>query len=134
MAPPRNRTLSGGSIFSHRSIDYVPDLRRISEASSTHQQPSNRQRQISLTRRVSAITLETFNYDTSDKVVNKTKQVSGYMPFKIGYTRLSTTLLFMMNAKLSQQAFCPCHEKRLIKTIQMILYNLNVIFKSASLY
>ena len=123
MAPPRNRTLSGGSIFSHRSIDYVPDLRRISEASSTHQQPSNRQRHISLTRRVSAITLETFNYDTSDKVVNKTKQVSGYMPMivKIGYTRLSTTLLSMMNAKLSQQAFCPCHENRLIKTIQMIL-------------
>ena len=50
------------------------------------------------------------------------------------YDTLSTTLQFIMNAKLSLQGFWHCHKNRLIKTIQMIPHNLYVSFKSDPLY
>ena len=52
--------------------------------------------------------------------------------YDIGIT--NTTLQSMMNAKLSQHRFWPCHENGLIKTIQTIPHNLYVSFKFASLY
>ena len=45
-----------------------------------------------------------------------------------------TTLQSIMNAKLGLHGFWHCHENGLIKTIQMILHNLHVSFKSTSLY
>ena len=45
-----------------------------------------------------------------------------------------TTLQSLMNTKLSQHRFWPCHENRLIKTIQTIPHNLYVSFKLTSLY
>ena len=45
-----------------------------------------------------------------------------------------TTLQSMMNAKLSQHRFWPCHGNGLIKTIQTITHNLYVSVKLTSLY
>ena len=45
-----------------------------------------------------------------------------------------TTLQSMMNSKLSQHRFWPCHENRLIKTIQTIAHNLYVCVKLTSPY
>ena len=39
-----------------------------------------------------------------------------------------------MNTKLSLHRFWPCHENRLIKTIQTIPHNLYVSFKLAFIY
>ena len=47
---------------------------------------------------------------------------------------LRTTLQSMMNAKLSLHGFWHCHEKGLIRTIQLIPHNLYVSFKLAFLY
>ena len=47
---------------------------------------------------------------------------------------LRTTLQSMINAKLSKQRFWHCYENGLIKTIQMIPYNLYVSVKLTSLY
>ena len=44
-------------------------------------------------------------------------------------TPLCTTLQSLMNAKLSQHRFWPCHENGLIKPIQTILHNQYVSFK-----
>ena len=41
----------------------------------------------------------------------------------------ATTLQIMMNAKLSQQRFWPCHKNGLIKTIPMIPQNLDMTFQ-----
>ena len=48
--------------------------------------------------------------------------------------KLTTTLQSIMNAKLSQHRFWPCHENRLIKTIQMTHDNPYVSIKLTSLY
>ena len=45
-----------------------------------------------------------------------------------------TTLQSIMNAKLNQHRFRPCHESGLINTILMIPHNLHVSFKLTSLY
>ena len=47
---------------------------------------------------------------------------------------VSTTLQYVMNAKLSKHRFWHCHENGLIKTIQTIPHNLHVSFKLTSLY
>ena len=46
----------------------------------------------------------------------------------------NSSILSMMNAKLSQQRFRHCHENGLIKMIQTIPHNLHVSFKLTSLY
>ena len=43
-------------------------------------------------------------------------------------------LQYIMSAKLSQQRFWPCHENRLITSIQTIPHNIYVSFKLTSLY
>ena len=52
----------------------------------------------------------------------------------LSWRKQNTTLQSMMNAKLSKQRFYPCHENRLIKTIQTIPHNLYVSVKLTSLY
>ena len=47
---------------------------------------------------------------------------------------ISTTLQSLMNTKLIPHRFWPCHENRLVKTVQTIPHNLYVSFQSASLY
>ena len=47
---------------------------------------------------------------------------------------LATTLQSLMNTKLSQHRFWPCHENGLINTIQTIPHNLQVSFNLAFLY
>ena len=49
-------------------------------------------------------------------------------------TIMLTTLQSMINAKLSQHRFWPCHENRIIETIQTLPHNLYVSFKVTSLY
>ena len=47
---------------------------------------------------------------------------------------MSTTLQTILNAKLSQHRFWPCHVNELIKTILTIPHTLYVSFKLTSLY
>ena len=71
----------------------------------------------------------------SELLQNKVSSLMLVMYILMGEScRAATTLQSIMNAKLSNHRFWPCHKNGLIKTIQTIPHNLHVSVKPGSLY